>query len=438
MKIIRNIRYLFRSKFNGVTGRILSGTSWVLLGSIISKALVFLATIIIARILSKEIYGQLSIIRSTIQLFVGLSGFGIGATATKFIAEYRKNNPQKAINMYFVANAFVWVMAIVSCCLLVIFSSFLATERLHQPELTQQLRIAGIILFFTLLNGAQTGTLSGFEDFKRIAKCNAVMGVSEIVLLCVGAYLFGLTGAVVGFGLTYCIAWVYNSIGIRKHLRSFNIPLLAEIKKVKLADFKVLCSFSLPLAATSWIQMLTYWWMKTSVVSNSGFENMANYDVAEQWKNLILMIPSMVAIVILPILSNVNNDLKIRNKVIRANMYVNLCITGMLTLFIWLFGKWMLLLYGTTYTNAWPLYILSASTIFDSVSSFGGTILISSNKVTWALVSNTVWAIALSGSYALFINYVVNLENGLALSYATASIAQALVIVIVIKLKKLL
>lgn len=437
MDFVSFIKNKIYQQFGGIVGRIISGTSWVLIGTLVSKVLVFVATIIVARILSKEVYGQLSIIRSTIQLFIAISAFGVGATATKFIAEYRKTNPSKAINIYFVANAFVWLMAIISCTILMICADSLAISRLHQPELAVQLRVAGVILFFTLLNGAQTGTLSGFEDFKRIAKCNAIMGCTEIVFLCTGAYFFGLTGAVIGFGLTYGIAWIYNSIGIRTHLLDFGLPLNEEFYKLKLSDFKVLFSFSLPIAATSWIQMLTYWWMKTAVVSNSGFENMANYDVAEQWKSLILMIPGMVASVILPILSNVGDNKNDKKRVVMTNLYINVGITGTLTLLLCFLGKWVLLLYGNLYTNVWPLYILAFSTIFDSLSSLCGTILVSSNKALYALFSNGVWAATLALSYMSLSKSLIDSENALALAYLIAATVQSLTIVTVIKIKKI-
>ena len=45
------------------------------------------------------------------------------------------------------------------------------------PALAGELRIAGILLFFNALNGAQTGALSGFEAFRAIARINLVRGL---------------------------------------------------------------------------------------------------------------------------------------------------------------------------------------------------------------------------------------------------------------------
>lgn len=59
---------LLKTDNSNITRRIVSGSFWVLVGTIVSKIMVFVATIIVARILSKEVYGQLGIIRSTIQL----------------------------------------------------------------------------------------------------------------------------------------------------------------------------------------------------------------------------------------------------------------------------------------------------------------------------------------------------------------------------------
>lgn len=57
-----NLFSIFNKDSDSVISRISSGTSWVLIGTLSSKAFVFVATILIARILPKEVYGQLSII----------------------------------------------------------------------------------------------------------------------------------------------------------------------------------------------------------------------------------------------------------------------------------------------------------------------------------------------------------------------------------------
>ena len=69
--------------------------------------------------------------------------------------------------------------------------------------------------------------------------------------------------------------------------------------------------------------MGAYWWVKTWVVQHAGFENMANYDVAEQWKSQLLFIPGIVANVLLPILSSSMNNKQERKIAIKINLMIN-------------------------------------------------------------------------------------------------------------------
>ena len=404
----------------------MSGAFWVLAGTIVSKIMVFVATIIVARLLTKEVYGQLGIIRSTIQLFVGLSAFGIGATATKHIAQYRNSDPKMVVRIYCIANIFVLLMGVVASIVLISTAGAIAVDKLNAPELTTDIRIAGVILFFTLINGAQTGTLSGFEDFKRIAATNLIMGCSEIILLCLGAKFLGLVGAILGFGFTYFFAWCYNTYHIRKHIRKLGVSVRDTIKTLQFSDFKIIYSFSLPIAMSSWINMGAYWWVKTWVIQHAGFGNMANYDVAEQWKSQLLFIPGIVANVLLPILSNTTNNSHDRSTAIKINLRINIVITGILFLFICLFGHAILSLYGKEYTNLIPLYILAFAAIIDSVSNLCGTVIISSGQAYRVLIYNVVWAITIISSYLYIAQLAQYPENSLAIAYLSASIIQTM------------
>ena len=112
----------------------MSGAFWVFVETIVSKIMVFVATIIVVRLLTKEVYGQLGIIRSTIQLFVGLSAFGIGATATKHIAQYRNSDPRMAVRIYCIANIFVLLMGIVASIVLISTAGVIAIDKLNAPR----------------------------------------------------------------------------------------------------------------------------------------------------------------------------------------------------------------------------------------------------------------------------------------------------------------
>ncbi|MBQ7854229.1 MAG: oligosaccharide flippase family protein [Muribaculaceae bacterium] len=415
------MRKYFNFHFSDITKRILSGSFWVLSGSMVSKIMVFCATLIVVRILGQTEYGQLSIIRSTIQTFISLSAFGIGTTATKFISQYKDSNPLELVKVYIIANSFVFLIATLAAILIVCFAGWIANDMLGAPFLINDIKIAGIIIFFSLINGAQVGTLSGFEDFKRIAKSNVIIGCCELVLLSLGAYFFGVRGAILGFGSTYCVAYLYNSYYIRRHLDRYPIKVKEIVKQIRLSDYRIIYNFSLPIALTSWIGMPALWYAKTYLINNSSFEAMAVYDIADQWREQVLFFPAMIAQVLLPVLSNTIAKKETENtiKAIKVNLKLNGGITIIVAVIISLISPFIMSMYGAEYTNFYPLIMLAFAGVMNSISNVCGAYIFSSNRAWSVLKYNAMWAIVLiSGSWILVGKMA---ENGLAFSYLCAA-----------------
>ncbi|NOZ40854.1 MAG: oligosaccharide flippase family protein [Planctomycetes bacterium] len=65
-------------------------------GAVISRGLMLVASILVARMLGKTVYGELGMIRSTVGMFGVFAGFGLGLTATKHVAEFRESDPERA------------------------------------------------------------------------------------------------------------------------------------------------------------------------------------------------------------------------------------------------------------------------------------------------------------------------------------------------------
>ena len=74
----------------------LKDSFWALLGNLIGKGLPFVAGIFVARLLGSESYGEFGLIKSSLISIALFSSFGLGITATKFIAEVVDINQQSA------------------------------------------------------------------------------------------------------------------------------------------------------------------------------------------------------------------------------------------------------------------------------------------------------------------------------------------------------
>src|SRR5271157_1570211 len=73
--------------------RLARGAFWSIIGSLISRGLGMVAGILVARLLGKHDYGQLGMVQSTTGMFGIFAGFGMGLTANKHVAEFRRQDP---------------------------------------------------------------------------------------------------------------------------------------------------------------------------------------------------------------------------------------------------------------------------------------------------------------------------------------------------------
>ena len=162
--------------------RLAKGVFWSMAGAVISRGLMLCATVLVARMLGKTIYGELGMIRSTVGMFGIFAGFGLGLTATKHVAQFRASDPERAGRII----ALSWMVAVVTGGVmalgLFIFAPLLAEHTINAPHLTSVLRIGALILFINALNGAQTGALAGFEAFKTNAHVNLFDGLISFPL----------------------------------------------------------------------------------------------------------------------------------------------------------------------------------------------------------------------------------------------------------------
>lgn len=75
--------------------RFARGSFWLLLGASASRILALISSIMVARLLGKEVFGELGVIQSTVGMFAVFAGLGMGMTATKYIADYRHSQPTR-------------------------------------------------------------------------------------------------------------------------------------------------------------------------------------------------------------------------------------------------------------------------------------------------------------------------------------------------------
>ena len=362
MKIVTDYIKILKNKVDdsSLSKRLFDGVSWTLIGNVTGKFLQLLAFIFVARILGKEEYGQVGIIRSTINMFLIFSSAGMGITATRYIAKHRTSNLYKAYEVFrFTLKTAVWVGLIFSI-LIFFFSSFIAEKQLNSIHLSDALRIGAGVLFLMTLTSVLTGSLNGFERFKKLGINTAINGLIQLICVVVGAYYGGINGVILGLGVANVVLLLQLYFALRNDIRlTRDAPKDSNGEKFNAKS--VFFKFSLPAILQGMVFIPVLWWAKTFLIDRSGYGEMAIFDVAEQWYYVVLFIPTSLSTIILPLLTNVGyNSSKVQyDKLLKFNL---LCCHWdymlVLVSVIALFSPLIYNFYGSEFTDSQPLLIL--------------------------------------------------------------------------------
>lgn len=410
--------------------RLYSGVSWSLIGSVVSKFAQLLAFIIVARILGKEEYGKIGIIRSTITTFMIFSTLGMGATATRYMSLYRNKHPYKALQVYNFANKLTLVFSLIVVFVLFLFSNHIATTSLHDVSLTRTLQIGIVSLIFLSLNATQIGTLNGFEDFKSIGIQTIINGFFQIIFIVLGSYFWGINGTIAGLALGALFYWVQLQFSIKPNIKKLRNTIDVKEEQSLLSVF---IRFSLPSLLSSLAIVPIIWWTKTLLIKHNGYAEMAVFDVSEQWYYIVLFIPNSLSSIILPMLTNISieGSKQQYNYLVKVNLLINVFITLLLSLIIGVLSPFINHLYGKDFTNYVPMIVMLVTAVICAGNNVLGQVIASKGKMWIGFGLNSLWAFWLLLFAYLFVSEMnlgaLGLAYAMLISYLLHSLLQGFV-----------
>ena len=387
-------------KTSDIAKRMASGAFWSFTGTALGKFLVLLSGIFCARILGQEVFGELGMVRSTIGMFIVLGTSGIGVTATRYIANYRKTDPAHAASICLLSNKFAWWAGIVVGVLMLLLSDVLAKEALHSADLRTAVQLGAVMLFVSILNGAPNGVLVGLEDFRSVAVNTFIGSLCEAVFMVVGAWLYGLEGAILGFGVGVVSLYVANALAVRRDLRREHI--VTRDQAIRREDWRLLYTYSIPATLSALTVAPVFFAIRSMLVSHSGYAELGIFEAADQWKVIILFIPTTVSQIVLPILSSLF-DIRKFKKTLGVNILLIAVVSTVIALAVALLSPVIMPLYGQTFTDLMPLTLLAVSTVFSAVSNVIEMSIYSRDKMWTCFGLNLVWAALLIGLSQLFL-----------------------------------
>lgn len=341
-----------------------------------------ISSVVAARILGKAGYGELGIIQTTIIMFGVLAGMGLGATTTRYVAQYRLTDPERASAIISMSRIISWITSIIMAIALLATAPWLASHSLNAPSLSPSLRLGALLLLFGGINGAQTGALTGFEAFRSVALIGVGSGLASLILMTLGAFLGGVPGALGGLIVSLAGTCAANWYFLGQEMNRAKIP---PHPQHPWSELKTLWIFSLPAMLLSML-VIPGNWLSTAVLARQpgGYAELGCYSVAAQWRNLIIIIPTALGGAVFPMLADLygKGDTAGYKKTVWANLISTSTVAGLGALAVGLLSPFIVRAYGHEFSDASQVIILMAiSGFLIALNSVAGNVIMSQGKI---------------------------------------------------------
>lgn len=400
--------------------RMAGGAAWSLAGAVASRLLALAAAIVVARALGKARFGELAVIQSSVNMFSVLAGFGLGLTSTKFVAELRATDPERAGRIIALSSASSLATGAAASAALFLFAPWLAARALNAPHLAWPLRLSSPILLLGAWAGTQTGALAGFEAFKRLARVTAAGGFLNFPFLVAGVLAGGVPGAVCGLAGANFAACLVNSRALRAELRSAGIrPRWSGLAR----EWPVLWRFSVPAALGALMIGPVHWACGAMLVNRpDGYAEMGVLNAASQWRLAMVFVPTAVEAILLPVLASLKGagDAAAYRRAILSNLALNAGLSAAAALAVALAAPFIMRGYGPGFEGGAPVLAVTAlSVVLSAPCTVLAQALASAGDMWPGFFVNVLWGAAyLAATSALVRQGAMGVAAAMCAAYA--------------------
>ena len=380
-------------------GRLARGVFWSLTGGVCSRVLLLTGSVLVTRLLGAKDFGVLSVVQNTAGMFGTLALFGLGVTATKYVAEFRDSDPTKAGRIIVLCSVMSWMTGALAGALLALFAPWVAAGVFGVPEATEQVRIAGLLAVMFSANSAQLGVLSGFEAFKLAAWTGVATSAVGLPCLVLGAWFWSLDGAVWGMVTGSVATTALQYWAVRRTMRRAKVTapsLFGDWWRER----AILWRFSLPVVLCG-VATLPASWLSTAILAQTrgGLRELGLYNALHQWRMLVLYFPTQVSNGLAPVLAHLHGQgdrLQIR-RLLRQALGWATAPAAVAAAGILVMSPWILQLYGDEFRGLTALLgLLMLLGILGAVSLVLQSALNALGKSWWLF-----WAMLLYGASVL-------------------------------------
>ena len=406
---------------NSFRSRVARGAFWSLVATVSVQIASLVSSILAARILGQTGFGELGIIRSTVLMFGVLAGSGFGLASTKYVAELRDTNPARAGRLIGLLMNVAFVTGAGATLVCFALAPFLAGWAMNAPHLMGPLQFGCVMLLFNTLSGVQLGTIGGFEAFDVLARIAIIDAILNLVLVPIGAWVFGVSGAVGGLALASILAFPIKQLALKQICQKTGVVMTHHGVS---AELPTLWQFALPSVLVG-VSIQPFEWFARLLLSRqtNGFAELGIFTAAMSWGQLVMFIPQQILRPGIPILSNLYTASDAVRFVRTAIKFEWLIIgTGVLSAIPLMFlSPYIMAAYGTSFISGGRvLLILLLAHIIASATSL--TVVFTASGRMWVQTLHyALWGGILVGAFN-FLGKLGSLGLGISYVFAYASL----------------
>jgi O-antigen/teichoic acid export membrane protein len=340
-----------------VTEESARGGFFLISGTAIATVVMAVASIIIARFLGPELYGQYTLALVVPQLLFLFTDLGINQGITKFTASFRVKNEtariRRVIKYGLLLRVFTGIAIFaINYALADSFASIL----LQRPELAFYTRIAAISILFQVIFTTANSAFIGLDKTEFSALNTNIQAIAKATVS-IGLVLLGfsVTGAILGHVIGYFVAAIAGIailwIVIHEKTSDQNDNNFSN-------DLKIIIHYGIPLYISILLTGIIPLYQNIILAIFTTDADIGNYKAAVNFISLITVLTVPIATALLPAFSKLNSlsAQKIRTFYQLANKYTAMIIVPVTFLLI-IFSKAIVqIIYGSTYGSA-PLFL---------------------------------------------------------------------------------
>ena len=326
--------------------RYLGSAGWSMAGSAGSQVLNLVAMVAVARLLGKVQYGELGIVMRTTAAFGTFAGIGLGTAATRYLAELRASDPERAGRIWGLIDSVALVTSGLSATLFLCLSGVLSERALKAPHLAPLLCLSVIALVFNTLTGVQNAVLAGFEAFRRTARVQLARGLISLPGMFLLTALLGLPGAVAGLGVVAFGGFAVGRLALHDEARRYGVRFR---RRGVWCERGVIWKFSLPILLSGSVLISGEWFCEALLTRQpGGFAQMGLFLAAAQWTSAIEFLQNTLSGPAVSLMSNLywTDQLARFRKLCLSNIALLFLASGGIGGVVALAAPWIMKAYG--------------------------------------------------------------------------------------------